>query len=264
MDWIEVQGRRIAYRRAGSGPPLLLLHGGWGDSRHWRPQLDALADEFDVVAWDAPGCGGSDDAPGRPDLGWYADRAAGLAAALELDRPHVGGLSFGGGLALEVARRHPALPRSLLLVGAYAGWGGSLPPEEVRARLERVLAEVRRPASEWAPGYLEGFFASPVPEAVREEVLHVMLAARPSGIEATLRAFAAADLRPALPGLRVPTLLLHGELDARSPRAVAEDLRDRIPVARLVLLPGVGHMANVEAPEAFNREARGFLRSVTA
>ena len=55
---VDVDGRTVAYRRTGEGPPLLLLHGGWGDSRDWRPQLTGLADEFTVVAWDAPGCGG--------------------------------------------------------------------------------------------------------------------------------------------------------------------------------------------------------------
>jgi pimeloyl-ACP methyl ester carboxylesterase len=101
-----------------------------------------------------------------------------------------------------------------------------------------------------------------VPDAVRREVLGIMLDTRPTGVEQMIRAFAVADLRPALPALRVPTLLLHGELDARSPRSVAEDLRGRIPGARLRLVRGAGHMANVEAPEEFNREARRFLRSV--
>ena len=54
---IEIEGLRIAYRRRGQGPPLVLLHGGFDDSRAWRPQLDGLSDEFTVVAWDAPGCG---------------------------------------------------------------------------------------------------------------------------------------------------------------------------------------------------------------
>ena len=60
---IEVGGRKIAYRRAGGGHPLVLLHGAWSDGREWRPQLAELPDEFDVIAWDAPGCGGSDDPP---------------------------------------------------------------------------------------------------------------------------------------------------------------------------------------------------------
>jgi pimeloyl-ACP methyl ester carboxylesterase len=73
------------------------------------------------------------------------------------------GLSFGGGLALEVYRRHPRLVRSLVLVSAYAGWRGSLPPEEVAARLARAHRELDLPPPVWIDSYLPEFFARPVP-----------------------------------------------------------------------------------------------------
>ncbi len=257
-----IAGATLAYRRAGAGPPLMLLHGGWSDSRDWRPQLASLADAFDVVAWDAPGCGGSDDPPAGADLGAYADAAAALAAALRLDRPHVAGASFGGGLALELLRRHPRVPRSLVLVGAYAGWAGSLPAGEVRARLDRAREEASRPPAEWTAGYLDGFFAGPVPDPVRDEVISIMRDVRPAGLMAMLEAFAAADLRPVLPRVTVPALVLAGAEDARSPRPVAEALHAGIPGSELVLVPGAGHLLNVEAPEAFDAELRRFLRAV--
>ena len=159
---VEVGGLRVAYRRAGQGPPLVLLHGGLGDSREWRRQLEGLADEFTVLAWDAPGCGGSSDPPQEWRLPDYADCLAGFIGALDLDRPHVGGLSWGGGLALELYRRHPDLPRSLVLASAYAGWAGSLPPEVVAERLERALGEAELPPEQWVPGYLPGLFADSV------------------------------------------------------------------------------------------------------
>jgi pimeloyl-ACP methyl ester carboxylesterase len=261
-DRIEVAGRTVAFRRAGTGPPVMLLHGGWSDGRQWLGQLHRLADGFDLVAWDAPGCGGSDDPPPDAGLGAYADALAGLAAALGLERTHLCGLSWGGGLALEVCRRHPGLTRSAVLIGAYAGWAGSLPPEEVRARLDRVVREARRPPEEWAAGYLDGFFAGPVPEDVRAAQLRMMMDVRPAGLVAMIRAFAAADLRPALPRIDVPVLVLHGERDARSPVRVARRLHAAIPGSRLVLLPGVGHAVPLEAPEAFACEVRAFLRSI--
>lgn len=109
MDVIEVSGRRIAFRRNGSGPPVLFLHGGLSDSREWCLQMEALSDKFDVIAWDAPGCGGSDDPPIDFGMAGYADAVAGLLAALDLGRPHLVGVSFGGGLALAVYERHPDL-----------------------------------------------------------------------------------------------------------------------------------------------------------
>ena len=138
-DYVLVEGVRIGFRRAGAGPPLVLLHGGLGDSRAWRAQLEDLSDEFTVVAWDAPGCGRSADPPDDFRLADYADSLAGLLDALDLHRPHVLGHSFGAGLALELCRRHPELPRSLVLAGPYAGWAGSLSGEEVDKRLRLAL-----------------------------------------------------------------------------------------------------------------------------
>lgn len=261
MALIEAGGRTIAYHRAGHGPPLLLLHGGFGDGRDWGRQLGGLSDEFDVVAWDAPGCGGSDDPPAVMTMADYADAAADLVAALGLDRPHVCGLSFGAGLALAVYRHHPHLVRSLVLAGAYAGWKGSLPPAEVRARLERVRAEIAQPPAGWVDGYLPGFFAGPVPPETIELVRSIMLDVRPAGVLPMLTAFAEADLRDVLPTIAVPTLLLYGDADARAPRPVAEALHAAVPGAELVWLPGVGHAANLEAPAAFDAEVRRFLRT---
>ena len=262
LESVTVGERTLAYRRAGSGSPLLLLHGGWSDGREWRFQLDGLSADFDVIAWDAPGCGGSDDPPPDATLATYADAVGDLIGELGLDRPHLCGLSFGGGLAIAVYQRHPQLVRSLVLASAYAGWKGSLPAEEVEARLRRVRSEIHRPPESWLDDYLPGFFAA----AVGPEVLHLvrstMLDVRPTGTLRMLTAFAEADLREVLPTIAVPTLLLYGTEDVRSPRQVADALHAAIPDSEMVQLPGVGHLINLEAPEAFNAEVRRFLGRV--
>src|SRR5688500_1555580 len=73
VNTVEVDGLRLAYRRAGHGRNVMFVHGGAQDSRSWAPQLDALSDEFTVVAWDEPGAGGSDDVPDQFSLSDYAD-----------------------------------------------------------------------------------------------------------------------------------------------------------------------------------------------
>jgi pimeloyl-ACP methyl ester carboxylesterase len=259
---VDVPRGRLAFRRAGAGPPLLLLHGGWSDGRDWQPQLESLSDEFDVIAWDAPGCGGSSDPDGPMTIADYAGAVVDLVDALGVGSVHLCGLSFGGGLALAVYEHHPGIVRSLVLVSAYAGWKGSLPPDEVEARLQRVRSELGRPPVEWIDGYLPGFFAQPVPADVLALVRSVMLDVRAAGTEAMLSAFADADLRDVLPTIVVPTLVLHGSADVRAPRPVAEALHAGIPGSRLVVLPGVGHMMNLEAPVVFDAEVRGFLRDV--
>ena len=256
---VEVGGLRIAYATAGNGPPLVLLHGGWGDRRQVRRQLEGLHEDFALAAWDAPGCGGSDDPPETWGMGDYADCLAAWLETAGIARPRVLGLSWGGALALEFYRRHPHVPASLVLAGGYAGWAGSLPPDEVVQRVARVEAELRRPPSEWAAGYLPGLLTDGAPPELADELLEIMGDIHIGGTRTMLHAMAAADLRDVLPRIEVPTLLLWGELDVRSPLRVGEELHAAIPDSKLVVLPGVGHFAAGERPDEFNAAVRDFL-----
>jgi pimeloyl-ACP methyl ester carboxylesterase len=260
MSEVDVSGLRIGYERKGAGPPLVLLHGGFGfDGRSWRRQIDALSDEYTVVAWDAPGCGRSSDPSPTFRLPDYADCLAGFIEALGLSRPHVLGLSFGGALALQLFDRHPAVPRTLILAGAYAGWAGSLPADEVNRRVARLAADVQRPPEEWIPSYMPGLLTEQAPPEMVEEVKSLMSGVRPAANQAMLQGMAEADLRHVLCRIDVPTLLLYGDHDVRSPVEVGRALHDGIPGSSLVVLPGVGHLSSVESAEQFNHEVRSFL-----
>ncbi len=256
---IEVGGLTFAFERRGDGPALVLLHGAMGDSREWAPQLDSLSDDFTVVAWDAPGCGGSFDPPADFGLAGYADCLAGFIGALGLDRPHVVGLSFGSSVALELFRRHPRVPRSLVLASAYAGWAGSLGREAAEQRRELMLGYANRPADEVVREFSTTLFTDAVPEALVEASIEVMKDFHPAGVRAMANALADTDLREVLPLVDVPTLLIYGDVDQRSPVPVAEALHAGMPGSALVVLPGVGHMVNLEAPERFDAEVRRFL-----
>ena len=260
MSEVEVSGLRIGYERAGAGPPLVLLHGGFGfDSRSWRRQIEALSNEYTVVAWDAPGCGRSSDPPPTFRLPDYADCLAGFIGALGLSRPHVLGLSFGAALALQLFDRHPEVPRTLILAGAYAGWAGSLQPDEVDRRMNRLAADMQRPPEEWIPSYMPGLLSEEAPPEMVDEVKSLMFGVRPAANQAMLRGMAEADLRDVLRRINVPTLLLYGDQDVRSPVEVGRALRDGISGSSLVILPGVGHFSSVEGAERFNHEVRSFL-----
>ncbi|WP_163541359.1 alpha/beta fold hydrolase [Occultella kanbiaonis] len=261
--WVAPCGLEISYRRAGTGDALILLHGGFGfDSRVWRPQFDELADEFTIVAWDAPGCGGSEDPPVSFRMADYADCLAGFLTDLGLDRAHVLGISFGGALAIALHDRHPTLTRSLILAGAYAGWAGSLPPEEVQRRLRRIAEDITRPPEDWLADYLPGLLTESAPRDMVEHTLALMSGIHPEASLTMLRAMAEADLRDILPNVDVPTLVLHGDLDARAPLAVGLELHERIRGSRLAVLAGVGHLSNVEAAKEFNRAVRLFAHAV--
>jgi pimeloyl-ACP methyl ester carboxylesterase len=257
---IEVQGLSIAYERAGQGPPLILLHGFFCDRSTWRRQIDALSDDFTVVAWDAPGCGESSDPPETFRMPDFADCLAALIDNLALGRAHILGLSLGSAIALELYRRHPAVPSTLMLASAYAGWAGSLPPDVVEQRLRSTLAQTYRPPAEWAAEWTRGLITDSAPPEIVKEVSEMVSAFHPAGARAMTRAGAESDLREVLPTISVPVLLLYGDQDVRSPLNVARDMRARIPNSKLVVIHGAGHLCNVEAPDRFNAEIRTFLR----
>ncbi len=262
MGAVLVGQLHIGFRQAGDGSPLVLLHGGLGDSRAWQDQLEGLSDEFTVVAWDAPGCGTSSDPPETFRLPEYADCLAGFIEALGLRRPHVLGHSFGAGLALELYRRHPAVPRSLVLAGAYAGWAGSLPTDEVEERLRLALETAELLPDRFVPQSIPGLFSDLISTEKSEQLAAIMSEARPAGTRVMAHAFAEADLRDVLPKIQVPTLLLCGDADERSPVPLAEALHAAIPTSRIVVLRGLGHESYLESPERFNAEVREFLRPV--
>jgi pimeloyl-ACP methyl ester carboxylesterase len=259
---VEVGGDTIAFERRGQGPPLVLLHGAVCDSRDWRPQLTGLSGEFTVIAWDAPGCGGSFDPPEDYGLRGYADCLAAFIEALGLERPHVLGLSFGSGLALELFRRHPYVPRSLVLASAYAGWLGSLGREVAEERRRWALTAAEKPRDEFVREFNETLFTESVPTELVEEMSEIAGEYHPAGLRAMSNAFADADLRHMLPRIDVPTLLIYGDADKRSPVSVGEDLHARIPDSRLVVIEGPGHVVNLETPDRFNDEVRSFLARV--
>jgi pimeloyl-ACP methyl ester carboxylesterase len=260
MEVVRAGGLEIAYERAGDGPPLVLVHGAAENARTWRPQLAALSDEFTVVAWDEPGAGGSSDVPADFGLSDYAGCLAALIEALGLGPAHVAGLSWGGTVAQELYRHHPALVATLILVDTYAGWKGSLPEEEVRARVAGVREMLAAPAAQFDPT-LPGLFAGDPPSEFVPLLDEMAADVRPDSMRTALFLMAETDQRDLLPRIAVPTLLIWGERDARSPLSVARQFEDAIPGAKLVVIPDAGHVSNLEAPEPFNEAVREFCRA---
>jgi pimeloyl-ACP methyl ester carboxylesterase len=259
VEQVEVGGLRIAFERVGRGPALVLLHGGLSDHRDWRPQLDGLSDAHTVIAWDAPGCGGSDDPPETFRMPDYARTLGGFIEAVGAEAPTVLGLSWGSTLALELYHLRPDLPRALILTAAYAGWAGSLPPDVVAQRLQDSLRDLAMSPEALARSFLPTLFTERASEEMRDGLLQVMTQARPAGTRPMLYALAEADLRDVLPTIEVPTLLLYGAEDARSALPVAEAMREAIPASSLAMLSDAGHMSNIETPGAFNAAVRAFL-----
>jgi pimeloyl-ACP methyl ester carboxylesterase len=257
---VRARGLEIAYECVGEGRPLVFVHGAADDGRVWQPQLAALADEFTVVAWDEPGAGRSSDLPADFALADYANCLAALIEALALGPAHVAGLSWGGTVIQELYRHHPELVATLILVDTYAGWKGSLSGAEVRARVAGASQMLAAPTGQFDPTF-PGLFAGNPPAEFVPLLEEIAADVRAESLRTQLFVMAEADQRDLLPRIAVPTLLIWGELDARSPLTVARQFAHAIADTKLVVLPGCGHLSNLEQPEQFNEAVREFCRA---
>lgn len=146
---------------------------------------------------------------------------------------------------------------TLILADSYAGWKGSLPEEEVKARVALAQEMLAAPAEEFDPE-LPGLFAGEPPIEFVPLLEEIAADVRPDSLRTQLGTMAETDQRDLLPRVAAPTLLIWGELDERSPLRVARQFQDAIPNTQLVLLPRCGHVSNLQQPERFNQAVREF------
>lgn len=260
MPSTTINDFRIHYERGGSGPLLVLLHGIGSNARSWQHQLQGLADEYDVVAWDMRGYGSSSDPLGPYSLADVSADLAGLLDHLGFEKAHVGGISMGGVVALEFYDRYPDRVRSLILADTLAGHG-RLSEEERGQRLEQRVRGAADPAGlarQRSPALLS---PDASPEVI-QEAESIMAEIHPDGYRQAAKAYSETDARPILDGIRVPVLVLWGECDSVVPREESDYLVEHVQGAQFELVPKAGHLSNQENPEAFNDAIRRFLASV--
>jgi pimeloyl-ACP methyl ester carboxylesterase len=156
----------------------------------------------------------------------------------------------------ELYRHHPDRVATLILAGSYAGWKGSLPAEEVKARIEGVRTMLEAGERYDPPG----LFAGAPPREFAPLLEEMSAAARSASLGAQLSMMAQTDQRDLLPRIAVPTLLIWGDEDARSTLGVAYEFANAISHAELKVIPGAGHISNLEKPGPFNDAIRNFCR----
>jgi 3-oxoadipate enol-lactonase len=228
---------------------LLLLEGMGGDIPGWRRNIPRLATELRVIAYDFRGNGESDPPQGPVTMDVLVEDTVALLDHLRVDQAHLYGQSLGGMVAQELALGHPERVRSLIL--------GCTHPGLAHAVRRRGRAPKDRP---WEFLYSERFLREH-PRQVEADLRSGI--PQPAGARLhQWQAVQAFDAYDRLPGLRVPTLILHGTEDRMIHPANARLMAERIPGARLVLLEGAGHVYHAERPEASDAEVLRFVRSV--
>jgi pimeloyl-ACP methyl ester carboxylesterase len=240
----KIVGGELAYDSFGEGRPLVLLHAFPFDRRMWAATARALGRR--VIAPDLRGFGESALRPFT--IADLADDVASLLDALALGRVAIGGLSMGGYVALAFAHRHRARLESLVLADTKAGPDT---PEAKQARGEAIALVQSQGAAAYLEKQLPRLVAPGASEAVRNDVRRLGQQ-RPEAVVAGLEALRdRPDRRPELGSITCPTLVMVGTEDALTPPAEARAMVQAIPGARLAEVPNAGHLANLEAPEAF-------------
>lgn len=258
----RVNGTTLYYEIAGEGPALVLVHGLTLDTRMWDDQFALFAERYRVVRYDARGFGQSASVGDKPYT--HPDDLAALLLHLAIPRAAIIGLSMGGRIAIDFALAYPSLTCALIPVDAAISghtwsedWNGHWMALVHTARMsgarEANEAWLRHPL--FAPANEQPTVAARLRQMVGDY----------SGWHWGNRDPERRLDRPATERLReitAPTLVILGERDLADFHAIANRIADNVPGARKIVLPGVGHMANMEAPEAFNTAVLGFLASI--
>jgi 3-oxoadipate enol-lactonase len=258
---IRVNGVRIAYEdSAGDGVPVVFIHAFPLNSRMWLSQVRALAPRRTVVL-DLMGFGESDapDDPSAYSVDGFASQVVAVIEAVVTGPVALCGLSLGGYVSFALLRSAPQLVAALVLADTRAE------PDTVETRAKRARQQVEVRARGPEPLMDELTSTLPSQTTIRDKpgvIRHIreLMDNPPAGIVGALEALKTRpDSTPILRKITVPTLVIAGEDDAITPVDSARGMSESIPTSELAVIPGAGHLSNLEAPEAFNRALEEFL-----
>jgi pimeloyl-ACP methyl ester carboxylesterase len=272
MPFADTQDIRTYHEIRGDGPVLVLIHGAFVDCRMWEPQTEAFSAEYRVLRYDLRGHGRSSPSARRHySVDVFADDLRDLLLSLSIPRATICGISYGGMVAQAFAARYPELLTGLVLAGTAVSTTLTmsdrlhpylLAPRWLFLPTIRMLGTRRFVRfSFWLARMTRNRRWFGQDEGVRRYVEETMLrvsTAEYAKIYGAIYDFTAPDLS----GVRCPALLLNGEHESGSVHRHAVHLNRLIPHARAGLIPGAGHVANMENPEAFNRYLREFLARI--
>jgi pimeloyl-ACP methyl ester carboxylesterase len=263
----EIDGARLYYEVAGSGDPIVLIHGGVGDHRHWDGQLEAMAEGHRVIRYDLRGYGRSSLPHGEP-YGHHDDLKA-LLDNLGVSKAHVVGLSLGSAIAVNFVLAYPEMSSSLVSVGPFLdGYRSPNPRPRPSSSRQEIASIVREQGAKAAAEY---FLNLP---RIQERLRGI----DPALLDATIQMVREYSFwhyvnedpwrgldPPAIDRLDqigVPTLIVTAENDGQSGREVADLQEERIQGATKVVIPDAGHIMNMQRPDEFNRVVLDFFHAI--
>ncbi len=266
MDKAKINHIEIAYKTAGTGMPVVLIHGHPFDHTMWDPQVKALSKFYQVIAPDLRGYGSS-TLPGPP-ASRFEDYAADIVLLMDhlnIGSFHLAGLSMGGQIIMEIFRQAPQRIKSLVFADTFAGPDT---PEAKKTRDEQAIQLEKHGMDGYAGEVIGKMIRREHVESMPEVAAHVMKMMKSTSPVAAATAMRARGerinyLTKVLPHITVPTLVIVGRQDEFTPVAKAEEMRDNLQDCKLVIIENSGHMPNLEHPDEFNEVVLKFLKDVS-
>jgi 3-oxoadipate enol-lactonase len=261
---VQLEGTNLYFELAGHGTPLVLGHAGFVDSRMWDEQFQAFAQHYRTLRYDRRGFGRSDPANGnfshRQDL-------SALMNTLGLEAAHLVGSSMGGAVMIDFALEYPEKAKSLVLVSSDLN--GLQPQGEPPKPLQDLMAALAANDQDRAAALAVDIWVAGPRRKAEEVSSQVRLSAQEMALTA-LKNVTVED-EPLVPPavqrlgeLRLPTLVVVGELDDVSIHETGRRLTAGIVSAREITVSGTAHMLNMEKPALFNHQVLEFLKSTAA
>jgi 3-oxoadipate enol-lactonase len=259
MAFVKNQGAKIYWDEQGQGEPVLLIMGLAYPSQMWYRTRPTLASRYHTLALDNRGIGRSDVPPGPYPIALMASDAAAVLDAAGIESAHVFGVSMGGMIAQEFALQYPARVRSLIL-GCTAAGG----PTAVRTEPEaaQMLMTRDKMSPEQAAEAAVPFIYNPTTprERIDEDIaIRRQWFPRPEAYKAQLQGILAWEAYSRLSGIAAPTLVIHGESDRLVPSGNAKLIAERIPGAKLVMIPHASHLFFTDQTEVAHHAILQFL-----
>ena len=262
----QVEGGKLYYEVNGSGPPLVLIHAGFLDSRMWDEQFQLFAQKFRVIRYDVRGYGKSDQ-----PLSIFSDYKdlRSLLDHLNVKSTRIVGVSNGGRIALDFAVEHPEMVNSLVLVGtgvkgrevsspeeekAWDEFDGQMKPQEEAVKENRLAEAAEMDVNAWA--------STQTPSSLKR-ILEIAMdnshtqKENPGKLQASPQPFAYTRLSE----IRVPTLVMIGDRDVRGMRYISDDVHSKIKGSKKLVIPEADHIVNMPKPDEFNGAVLEFLNS---
>lgn len=257
---------RFGYEAAGDAalPPLVFLHGIGGAARAWRGQLDFFKGRFRTIAWDMPGYGGSAPLP-TVSIAALANALQDFVQQVGATKPVLVGHSIGGMIVQQLLAKNPRIASAIVLAQTSPAFGKP-DGDWQKAFLDARLGPLDRgeTLASLAPSLVKQLVGDD-PDVSGMDLARDCMAAVPEATyRATMLALMGFDLRNALKSIAVPTLVLSGSKDNNAPAPMMAKMATYIPSAKYVELEGVGHLANLERPVAFNAALDHFLKANVA